>query len=73
MIGFGIGEILGCFFIGYIIDLIGPKKSSWVNVVICIVMSVSVIVYIVFHEWSWLAYVMCFLWGFQDSAVNTHV
>ena len=25
------------------------------------------------YEYSWLAYLMTFTWGLQDSAVNTHV
>jgi sugar phosphate permease len=47
MIAFGVGEVLGCFFIGFVIDKIGSKKSSWVNVGICIIMTVVTIIYVV--------------------------
>lgn len=47
MIAFGVGEILGCFFIGYIIDKIGSKKASWVNVGICIVMTACTLIFVI--------------------------
>ena len=39
MIAFGAGEILGCFFIGFIVDKFGSRKAALVNVVICLVMT----------------------------------
>jgi len=72
MILFGIGEILGCFFIGYIVDNYGSYKATWVNVGIMTLMGISTVAYAFIYKFGLLAYVMCFLWGFQDSAVNTH-
>ena len=34
MIMFGIGELLGCFFIGYIVDRFGSRPATYVNIVI---------------------------------------
>lgn len=75
MVSFGVGEVLGCFFIGLFIDKIGSKVSSLVNVVLVILMGAVTIMFI---KWPgddynvYIAHVMCFFWGFQDSAINTH-
>jgi predicted MFS family arabinose efflux permease len=72
MVLFGIGEIFGCFFIGFIVDRLGSKVAALFNVLIIIIMVVVTVVYISLGEYFWLVYFMTFLWGFQDSAVNTH-
>jgi predicted MFS family arabinose efflux permease len=72
MILFGIGEVLGCFFIGWVVDHHGSYKATLVNIAIMSVMGIITVVYAAVFEFGFLAYVMCFLWGFQDSAVNTH-
>jgi predicted MFS family arabinose efflux permease len=64
MILFGIGEILGCFFIGYIVDNYGSYKATWVNCGIMTLMGISTIAYAAIYKFGLLAYVMCFLWGF---------
>jgi predicted MFS family arabinose efflux permease len=38
MVWFGVGEILGCLFIGYLVDRIGSKMSSIVNLGIIAIM-----------------------------------
>eukprot|EP00347_Sterkiella_histriomuscorum_P023537 403334265 len=72
MILFGVGEIFGCFFIGLIVDKFGSKIASLCLIVIMIMMTVTTLVYCLLWEFGWLAFLMCFLWGFQDSSVNTH-
>ena len=72
MIAFGFGEIFGCFFIGYVVDKFGSKVAGGCNIVIMSVMTLVTIAYTIIYEFSYLGFVMCFLWGFQDSAVNTH-
>ena len=72
MVLFGVGEVFGCFFIGFIVDKLGSKIAALVNVFIIIVMVVVTVVYISLEKYSWVAFLMTFLWGFQDSAVNTH-
>ena len=72
MVLFGAGEILGCFFIGWIVDHYGSYKACKANVAIMLLMGIFTVLYAIINKFSFLAYVMCFLWGFQDSAVNTH-
>jgi predicted MFS family arabinose efflux permease len=70
---FGLGEILGAFFIGYFIDKIGSKLSTLINLAIILIMGAVSLGYIIGEKWNALAWIMPFFWGFQDSAVNTHV
>lgn len=72
MIAFGVGEILGCFFIGWIVDRFGSKNAAWANVGICLVMTVVTVAFLVVNEYNALAYIMAFMWGIEDSATNTH-
>ena len=70
---FGVGEILGAFFIGFFIDKIGSKLSTLINLAIIAIMGGVSLGYIIGEKWNVFAWLMCFLWGFQDSAINTHV
>jgi len=72
MVLFGAGEVLGCFFIGFFVDKFGSKFAVIVNVLIILAMSGVTFGFIYLFEFNALAWVMCFLWGFQDSAINTH-
>ena len=72
MVLFGVGELLGGFFIGFIVDRFGSKLAAIVNVVIILAMISTTITFLLIDEFSWLAFLMTFLWGFQDSAVVTH-
>ena len=72
MTALGFGEVFGCFFIGMIIDKYGSKKSTLVILVLIVFTFLSTFAYIKVWEFGVLAYVMCFFWGFSDSAVNTH-
>lgn len=73
MIAFGVGEILGCFFIGFVVDKFGSRKASLVNVGICAIMTLLTLIYVIIFDWNApLAYAMCFMWGIEDSATNTH-
>jgi MFS family permease len=69
---FGVGEILGAFFIGFFIDKIGSKLTVFVNLTIIAIMGGVSLGYILVEKWNVLAWFMCFFWGFQDSAINTH-
>ena len=73
MIGFGVGEILGCFFIGFVVDKFGSRKAAWVNVGICLIMTAVTLVFLILNKYNASAYVMTFLWGIEDSATNTHL
>lgn len=73
MVGFGFGEIFGGFFIGFIVDKFGSRIAILTNVLIIIIMFGVTAAYILVFRFNALAWIMCFLWGFQDSAVNTQV
>ena len=64
MIGFGVGEVLGGFVLGLISDWIGMKATSFVNVAIILSMIGVTVVNILQLEYNWVAYLMCFMWGF---------
>ena len=64
MIAFGVGEVLGCFFIGFVVDKFGSKQGASVNVGIIVAMTAVTIVFIIHNEFGTLAFVMTFLWGF---------
>jgi MFS family permease len=64
MILFGVGEILGCFFIGWIVDKYGSYRATVVNCVIMAVMGLITLIYAIVYDFGVLAFFMCFLWGF---------
>jgi sugar phosphate permease len=64
MIFFGVGEILGCFFIGWIVDKHGSYRATIVNCMLMTAMGVVTVTYSVVYDFGFLAYLMCFLWGF---------
>ena len=72
MVLFGLGEILGCFYIGFIVDRWGSKRAAFHNIVIVLIMGGITMGFIVQYEFGALAFLMCFMWGLQDSSVNTH-
>jgi predicted MFS family arabinose efflux permease len=72
MVVFGLGEILGCFFTGYIVDKFGSKVASILNVCIVVVMTLVTLAFIVVYKFGWMAFLMTFIWGFQDSMINIH-
>jgi MFS family permease len=73
MVGFGIGEVLGGFFIGYVVDRFGSKAAIMCNLIIILSMFAVTLGFIEVFSFNWMAWVMCFLWGVQDSGVNTQV
>jgi predicted MFS family arabinose efflux permease len=64
MILFGVGEILGCFFIGWIVDKFGSQRATVVNCFIMTLMGVTTVAYTFIYDFGFLAFLMCFLWGF---------
>lgn len=64
MITFGAGEILGCFFIGYIVDRFGSRKAVFANIGILLITFAYVIEFLIINQYNILAFIMAFLWGF---------
>lgn len=73
MVIFGVGELLGGLTQGYIIDYVGSKKTCFYNVVLIAIQGVVTIISIDQMQYNWMTFLMCFIWGFQDSSINTHV
>ena len=73
MVGFGFGEIFGGFIVGYVVDRWGSKYAILVNLAMIIAMFGVTIGFIVQFEFNFLAWLMCFLWGLQDSGINTQL
>ena len=72
MVLFGIGEVVGGFFIGFFIDKFSSRFAVLINITIIIAMGTVTTIFIDQWHFNATAFVMCFLWGFQDSAVHTH-
>ena len=72
MVAFGFGEVFGGLAGGYIIDSCGSKVASLVNVLIVIVMISVTLVAIFVLEYNVISFIMCFMWGVQDGALNVH-
>ena len=73
MIMLGVGELCGCLVIGHVIDRKGNRFAALVDMMIVIGMTLITLAYLQVRQFNFLAYLMPFAWGFQDSAVNTHL
>jgi predicted MFS family arabinose efflux permease len=72
MVFLGAGEVSGSFIMGVIIDKIGAKKSSLINVAIVVTMVVITANNIQNNYFGTLSFAMCFIWGFLDGSINAH-
>lgn len=70
MIFLGIGEIVGGLFNGQVIDKLGNRASTYVNLVLIVIQTLVTVTFIHVGVFSELAFVMTFIWGLQDSASN---
>ena len=73
MVIFGVGELLGGLIQGYIIDFIGSKNTCFINLTIIAIQGVVTIISIDQMQFNFMTFVMCFIWGFQDACINSHV
>lgn len=73
MVSLGVGEIVGGLAIGYVIDKVGNKLTSIISIASIILQTIVVITYIGLNQFGFLAFAMTFLWGVQDSIINTHL
>mmetsp|Transcript_5010 Transcript_5010/g.8543 ORF Transcript_5010/g.8543 Transcript_5010/m.8543 type:complete len:116 (+) Transcript_5010:921-1268(+) len=72
MMLFGIGEVLSGILSGLQIDRFGSRRQVLFNLsLILLTVGVSVLS-IRRATYDWVTYVMCFLWGYQDGAINIH-
>lgn len=71
MVGFGVGEVVGGFLHGLLIDQIGSKKTVFVNLLIMAVMTLVTMLSLYQLRYNVLTIAMCFMWGYQDGTNNT--
>ncbi len=59
----GTGEMFGSQLMGFVIDKYSSKVAVILNIVLVTSMIIVTFNYLLIFEFSWLAFVMCFLWG----------
>lgn len=72
MVLFGAGEVFGGLFIGWLVDKLGSKKTIYFNLFIITATFACTIGYLSLNSYGFLSFLMAFLWGVEDSCVNTH-
>ena len=73
MVSVGFGEIVGSLSIGQVIDRAGNKTTSVITLMLIIVQTVLTLYFVRSSTYGFLVFVMMFVWGLQDSIVNTHI
>ena len=63
MVALGAGEVLGCIFIGQVIDRYGSKIASVINVILIASTTLISLFFLSVNRFNYLAYMMTFLWG----------
>jgi predicted MFS family arabinose efflux permease len=64
MVFFGLGEILGCFCIGYIVDKYGSRAAAVANMIIMVIMTSLTLAFLANYNFSWFCSLVAFFWGF---------
>ena len=72
MVILGFGEVIGGYLMGIVIDRYDAKIGSIKNVIIAIVMSATTIASCKMLEYNYMSFIMCFVWGYLDGAINIH-
>ena len=70
---FGAGEVVGGFLVGGIRDRFGNKVCVISLIILTIAAVAFVIAYNQKNKYDYGAYLMCLLWGLQDSGLNCFV
>jgi predicted MFS family arabinose efflux permease len=73
MVTLGLGEIVGGLFIGQIVDKLGNKVASYVNILLIALCTLITVMFLYQNKFNMLVFAMTFMWGFSDSGVNTHL
>lgn len=63
MVALGVGELVGSITMGIVVDHYGAKWTTILNMIFIGLAATSVVVYISIDKFSWLAFLMAFLWG----------
>lgn len=70
MVAFGLGEMCGSQFLGWCVDKLGARRASLVNIALMVSMGAFMLTFLLINRFTWLAFVMAFFFGLQDSSVN---
>jgi len=70
---FGFGEVFGSQFMGKVIDKVGAKKATFLNLFNIIVMVAITTINLRVLRYNVLSFIMCFVWGWQDGSLNIHI
>jgi len=73
MIAFGFGEVFGGLLMSKLLDYFGLIKSIYLNLI-----AISIMVFVVFYsiyieKFSWITFLMTFVFGTADAFCNVHV
>ena len=72
MVALGVGSMLGGQLIGQIIDHKGSKTACLAVIAIMVVLGATTITFLAVNTYNVIVFFTTFMWGFQDSASNTH-
>ena len=73
MVCLGVGEIVGSFAVGQVIDRLGSKATTYLTVGLILVQTILMLVFIGQDSYGPLVFLLTFVFGFQDAVVNTHM
>ena len=73
MMMFGVGSFIGTSSLGYICDNFSKKVGVFTNITYMLFMTIVSLNFIYQYKYSWLAFLMAFVWGLQDGAIYTHI
>lgn len=68
MAAFGVGEVIGSFIHGLVIDKLGSKKTVFVNLVIMAIWSSTALFSINRNQFDIYSVLMCFCFGYNDGS-----
>ena len=66
----GLGEIIGGGLVGFIRDKVGNRLAYFVQILLTIAGMASVLIVNDKNTYDYTSYLMCFVWGLQDSGLN---
>lgn len=72
MVALGLGEMIGCLFIGYIIDRFGNRLTSIFSLSFILAQTFITVVFLILNTYGPLVFLMTFT-CLADSVVNTHM
>ena len=69
---FGVGQAISGFLMGKLIDSTSSKTACLFNILMMVLVMITSVINVNKLEYGWISYITLFLWGIQDSFINTH-